>query len=402
MRFDDEYYAKIISRSGSFQLLDDFIKNKLKYYSQKRNFDLGISSKNYVSGLSPAVTRRTILIEEIISEISKYFQYRQVEKFIDELCWRVYWKGWLEYHPIVWDKYLDQLSICENQISDLKNYQNAISANTGIDCFDCWVKDLINYGYLHNHTRMWFASIWIYYLELPWQLGAQLFYKYLIDADVASNTLSWRWVAGLQTKGKTYVTSQYNIDKFTGGRFRFPKNFTLLNKEVPKFHQYYPKDFLKKNIDINGKKVGQLIYEEDLSLKLVKKDIPTAFQNKKHNVLNQSSLPVDLTNRSLNDTLERFKIEFKNNFILFDWNNPKTLADWVKSNKIEVVRLTAPGVGPFKKLIPEIFENLEVQVFYDYHQIDLALWKFSDKGFFKLKNKIKDVVRPFWKEPLFQ
>tara|TARA_X000001036_G_scaffold269949_1_gene250653 strand:+ start:529 stop:1737 length:1209 start_codon:yes stop_codon:yes gene_type:complete len=402
MQFDDEYYAKIISRSGSFQLLDDFIKNKLKYYSQKRNFDLGISSKNYVSGLSPAVTRRTILIEEIISEISKYFQYRQVEKFIDELCWRVYWKGWLEYHPIVWDKYLDQLSICENQISDLKNYQNAISANTGIDCFDCWVKDLINYGYLHNHTRMWFASIWIYYLELPWQLGAQLFYKYLIDADAASNTLSWRWVAGLQTKGKTYVTSQYNIDKFTVGRFRFPKNFTLSSKEVPKFHKYYPKDFFKKNIDINGKKVGQLIYEEDLSLKLVKKGIPTAFQKKKHNVLNQSSLPVDLTNRSLNDTLERFKIEFKNNFILFDWNNPKTLADWVKSNKIEVVRLTAPGVGPFKKLIPEIFENLEVQVFYDYHQIDLALWKFSDKGFFKLKNKIKDVVRPFWKEPLFQ
>ena len=402
MRFDDEYYTKIISRSGSFQLLNDFIKNKLKYYSQKRNFDLGSSSKNYVSGLSPAVTRRTILIEEIISETSKYFQYRQVEKFIDELCWRIYWKGWLEYHPIVWNEYLEQLSLCENQISNFKNYQNAISGNTGIDCFDCWVKDLINYGYLHNHTRMWFASIWIYYLELPWQLGAQLFYKYLIDADVASNTLSWRWVAGLQTKGKTYVTSQYNINKFTGGRFRFPKNFNLSSKEVPKFHKYHPKDFLKKNIDIKWKKVGQLIYEEDLSLKLVKKGIPTAFQKKKHNVLNQSSLPVDLTNRSLNDTLERFKIEIKNNFILFDWNNPKTLADWVKSNKIEVVRLTAPGVGPFKKLIPEIFENLEVQVFYDYYQIDLALWKFSDKGFFKLKNKIKDVVRPFWKEPLFQ
>ena len=95
MRFDDEYYTKIISRSGSFQLLNDFIKNKLKYYSQKRNFDLGSSSKNYVSGLSPAVTRRTILVEEIISETSKYFQYRQVEKFIDELCWRIYWKGWL-------------------------------------------------------------------------------------------------------------------------------------------------------------------------------------------------------------------------------------------------------------------------------------------------------------------
>jgi deoxyribodipyrimidine photo-lyase len=72
-------------------------------------------------------------------------------------------------------------------------------------------------GYLHNHARMWFASIWIFTLRLPWELGAAFFYEHLLDGDVASNTLSWRWVAGLQTRGKTYVAKADNIAFYTVG-----------------------------------------------------------------------------------------------------------------------------------------------------------------------------------------
>ncbi|MEM8657814.1 MAG: FAD-binding domain-containing protein, partial [Pseudomonadota bacterium] len=71
----------------------------------------------------------------------------------------------------------------------------------------------------HNHTRMWFASIWIFTLQLPWQLGADLFLRHLLDGDPASNTLSWRWVGGLHTVGKTYLARADNIRKFTNGRF---------------------------------------------------------------------------------------------------------------------------------------------------------------------------------------
>jgi deoxyribodipyrimidine photo-lyase len=66
---------------------------------------------------------------------------------------------------------------------------------------------------------MWFASIWIFTLNLPWQLGAALFQKYLVDFDAASNTLSWRWVAGIQTAGKHYIARAENINKFTEGRY---------------------------------------------------------------------------------------------------------------------------------------------------------------------------------------
>jgi deoxyribodipyrimidine photo-lyase len=66
---------------------------------------------------------------------------------------------------------------------------------------------------------MWFASIWIFTLRLPWTLGADFFYRHLLDGDPASNTLSWRWVAGLHTRGKHYVARADNIRQYTDGRF---------------------------------------------------------------------------------------------------------------------------------------------------------------------------------------
>jgi deoxyribodipyrimidine photo-lyase len=95
----------------------------------------------------------------------------------------------------------------------------AAGASTGVDCLDVWTRELIDTGWLHNHARMWFASIWIFTLNLPWQLGADFFYKHLLDADPASNTLSWRWVAGLHTRGKHYLARAANIREYTLGRF---------------------------------------------------------------------------------------------------------------------------------------------------------------------------------------
>ena len=98
-------------------------------------------------------------------------------------------------------------------------YAQAVSGRTGIGCFDHWAQELVTTGYLHNHARMWFASIWIFTLNLPWQLGADFFLGHLVDGDPAANTLSWRWVAGLHTKGKTYLARADNIARYTNGRF---------------------------------------------------------------------------------------------------------------------------------------------------------------------------------------
>ena len=99
------------------------------------------------------------------------------------------------------------------------SYEKAINAETQFDVFNDWVKNSKRNGYLHNHARMWFASIWIHTLELPWFLGADFFLKHLLDGDEAVNTLSWRWVAGLHTKGKSYLARPSNIKKYTGERY---------------------------------------------------------------------------------------------------------------------------------------------------------------------------------------
>ena len=118
--------------------------------------------------------------------------------------WRVYWKGWLELRPKVWSDFLEDLKF----IKEDENYLKAIKGDTEIECFNDWVKELKESNYLHNHARMWFASIWIFTFNLPWELGAAFFMKYLYDGDTASNTLRWRWVAGIQTKGKHYLASE--------------------------------------------------------------------------------------------------------------------------------------------------------------------------------------------------
>jgi deoxyribodipyrimidine photo-lyase len=97
-------------------------------------------------------------------------------------------------------------------------YQQATLAQSGIDVFDHWAKELKSEGYLHNHARLWLSSLWIHTLKLPWQWGAAWFLEHLFDGDPASNTLSWRWVAGLHTKGKAYMASAENIAKFTNRR----------------------------------------------------------------------------------------------------------------------------------------------------------------------------------------
>ena len=184
------------SRSKALEKLENFLDTKISKYSTKRNFDYGPSDRSNVSGLSPYITHRLITEYETVQKVLSKFPYQKVEKYIQEIFWRVYWKGWLELRPEVWSDFTEDLK----SIKEDDNYQKAINGATQIECFNDWVKELKENNYLHNHTRMWFASIWIFTLNLPWQKGAEFFMKHLFDGDAASNTLSWRWVAGLQTK----------------------------------------------------------------------------------------------------------------------------------------------------------------------------------------------------------
>lgn len=210
--------ASFASRERALELLDTYAP-EISQYAPTRNY--AVKGKSKVSGLSAFVRYRLIQERELIAAALRGSAAEQAGAFIDQVGWRTYFKGHLEQHPLLWQRFLSSFAALNEQMDagQRQAYGRAINGETGIDCFDCWVKELQSTGYLHNHARMWFASIWIFTLGLPWQLGARFFLQHLLDGDPASNTLSWRWVAGLHTRGKRYYARADNIRKYTDGRF---------------------------------------------------------------------------------------------------------------------------------------------------------------------------------------
>ena len=210
-------------RDTALARLADFLPHAGEDYERWRNHDFGPGGGNRVSGLSPWLRHRLIGEDEVVDAVLQHHGLAAAEKFIQEVCWRTYWKGFLERRPVHWREYRDHLATGRARFCRGRDSRAALEAattgRTGIDCFDAWARELVETGYLHNHARMWFASIWVFTLELPWALGADFFLRHLLDGDPASNTLSWRWVAGLHTPGKSYLARPRNIRKYSNDRF---------------------------------------------------------------------------------------------------------------------------------------------------------------------------------------
>ncbi|MBV0912338.1 FAD-binding domain-containing protein [Anianabacter salinae] len=209
------------TRADGLARLAGFVPKGGRAYAERRNHDLPGHAD--VSRLSPYIRHRLVTEGDVVRSVLQHQSPQAAEKFLQEVFWRTYWKGWLEQRPSVWTAYREGvrrgLDRVQTEAGLRAGWQAACTGDTGIECFDHWARELSATGYLHNHARMWFASIWIFTLRLPWELGADFFLRHLLDGDPASNTLGWRWVAGLQTPGKTYLATAGNIARYTGGRF---------------------------------------------------------------------------------------------------------------------------------------------------------------------------------------
>jgi deoxyribodipyrimidine photo-lyase len=180
--------------------------------------------------------------EECVLATLAHHDRTTAEKFLQELLWRTYWKGWLELRPAVWTEYINDVRTLSAQHENNESYQRAIIGDTHLSFFNDWISELVTTGYLHNHTRMWFASTWVFTLRLPWQLGARFMYHHLLDGDPASNTLSWRWVAGLHTPGKIYLARPENVGKYSEGRWE-PRTSELCgNPAIPSYKSPPPQN----------------------------------------------------------------------------------------------------------------------------------------------------------------
>lgn len=211
------------TRAEGEKILAAFTPRMGRRYANGRNTDHGPGAHKAVSVLSPYIRRRLVLECDAVAAAIAAHGPEDAEKFVQEVIWRGYFKGWLERRPQVWTSYVSglqtDLAALDRDRRLRRDVDRAVNGQTGLECFDAWATELADTGYLHNHARMWFASIWIFTLGLPWRVGADFFYRHLLDGDAASNTLGWRWVAGLHTRGKPYPADAQNIATFTAGRF---------------------------------------------------------------------------------------------------------------------------------------------------------------------------------------
>jgi len=379
------HFPRPATRAAALTALNAFLPYAGRAYAAERNYDLGPEDRHNISCLSPYIRQRLLTEEEVIRAVLARHSFVDAQKFVQEVFWRTYWKGWLEMRPSIWRDWQADLTQLD---ADAANIRMATEGRTGIDCFDSWARELVDTGYLHNHARMWFASIWIFTLGLPWQLGAAFFLRHLLDGDPASNTLSWRWVAGLQTLGNTYLATPENIETFTKGRFH-PS--PMAHDPGPKPVPAPPPSALP---DADASPAGPtllLLTQEDLhaeTLPLGKAEIAViaALEPQNETV---STIVAGFRAAALEDGLHRAAAHFDAPILTGD-----TLAIAQKLGVSQIVTAYAP-IGPIADQLTALAEAGSAQGV-TLHRVrrewDTAAWPHATKGFFPFREKIPTLL----------
>ena len=373
----------VTTRKEALDAMERYIENNISDYTAKRNFDFGPQNRKNISCLSPYITHRLISEYEVAKKTLSKYPYQKVEKFIQEIFWRVYWKGWLELRPKVWTDFVEDTKNIKNS----NEYEKAINGETNINCFNDWVKELKENNYLHNHTRMWFASIWIFTLKLPWQKGAEFFLRELYDGDAASNTLSWRWVAGIQTKGKNYIAQNWNINKFTNNKY---KDLKLNENPQPIIDQ---RDYKISPLSISNNEAASdklVFFENELDFQFFNIDN----HKKVYCIL--------LANDERQVKLGSKVLDYKKNLIKNQIQNSGLKIEFIEGNKfIELSNkdkdfdIVYPSIGENMSFLKRVIKKNNLNINYLTREEDNYCWQFSNKGYFNFKSNIPKILSQF-------
>ena len=393
----------IPTREEALRRLAEFLPHAGRAYAKLRNYDLGAGNHRHVSTLSPWIRHRLILEEEVVSATLAKHSFSAAEKFIQEVFWRTYWKGWLERRPAIWHDYraaLDRRMDDLDRESDLRDQWRAATAGqTGIDCFDAWAGELVETGYLHNHARMWFASIWIFTLKLPWELGADFFLRHLLDGDPASNTLSWRWVAGLQTRGKTYLARPDNIARYTEGRFK-PHDIAPAAPPLDGPVAPAPIPVPESGHWDRGLPSGLLVTEEDLCPDFLVdpqagfKGAAAMTATNDRSPLGASPLVGDFVDGAVDDTIERLAGRLGVPSIRCP--DVDAIVDWATREVLRQVVTAYVPVGPTATAVQNLSRVLaghDIRLVQVVRKWDAAAWPHATRGFFPFREKIPAILR---------
>jgi deoxyribodipyrimidine photo-lyase len=188
----------------TYQDLVDFITtiDPVSYAKTRNHLD------GDVTRLSPYITRGVISLPDIRSLIYQNYSPEASEKLIQELAWREYfYRVWYEKG----DAIFDDLRFEQKNVRSHELVSSLVQATTGITVLDDGIRKLYNQGYMHNHVRMWVAMTACTVAKAYWYPMSRWMYYHLLDGDIASNTLSWQWVAGT-SRSEPYTAHQQLIN----------------------------------------------------------------------------------------------------------------------------------------------------------------------------------------------
>lgn len=369
------------TRAAGLARAEAFAPNMGSAYAARRNYDSG-PGQGAVSGVSPWVRRRLITERELL-EMATAGHGPDAAKFVSEVLWRGYFKGWLEQRPEIWERTVVGLDAARAAVAQdaalAGRLAAAVAGRTGIDCFDAWVAQLHAEGWLHNHARMWFASIWIFTLKVPWELGADLFLRELVDGDAASNTLSWRWVAGLHTRGKHYLARAENIRRYTEGRFD-PQGLDEDAEPLP-FDGDAPLTPPARGDAMPDGPYTLVIHADDTGYDAL--DLPPPARVigvTAHGLAEASAAARAFAKGAVADAAARAGAAF---------GCPVELvAEWPEPGELPLV---APWltVGPLRDSLPDNYPMAQLR-----NPYDAALWPLATAGFFKVKSRAVGALAP--------
>lgn len=409
------------SRAQGLEQLEAFISKAGRAYQTHRNTDLGPGRHGHVSLLSPYLRHRLIDETEVLSQVLAEHSQSEAFKFVQEVFWRSYWKGWLEQRSLLWPEYQQQLpGILQRQTQNRRqsdDYNAAVNGATHIPLFNEWCEELVRTGYLHNHARMWFASIWIFTLKLPWQLGADFFVRHLMDGDPASNTLGWRWVAGLHTAGKSYLATAKNIktcaqarlagrsdqelglNKLATSTFNLPELLSAKALQKTEIRWPAPETADPAGYQANHGRTALLLTEEDLTWMPSQQPqgIVALSASPRSVIASCSDVVRHFTESAIHDGLQRFTGHYASLGLPCAESalDDEALVRWLVEQRMDAVVCAYAPMGPTRLRLRALRGQLAckgISMRMQMRDYDRLVWPHASRGFFQLGKRIPEFL----------